>query len=68
VRCNVFRVRNFADLGIKAAPPSFVDSKIKVAGQDEIGDEGISGYLSGVSVPTIATRLSTVLAKELTIK
>jgi hypothetical protein len=55
-------------LGIKAAPPSFVDSKIKVACQDEIGDEGISGYLSGVSVPTIATRLSTVLAKELTIK
>ena len=36
MRCNVFRVRNFADLGIKAAPPSFVDSKIKVAGQDEL--------------------------------
>jgi hypothetical protein len=45
---------HFADLGIKDASPSFVDSKIKMAGQEEVEMKAISSHLSGVSVPTIA--------------
>lgn len=53
----------FVDLGIKGRSPSFVYCKVKIAGQDELEVKAISSHLSGVSVPTIATRLSTVLLR-----